>query len=91
MVARQVERGDRGVELVDRIVLPLGPQLTAHGSPDVLLGLAVVDVRVRLTGLPGQRCGSDLVAPRAVGRIVCARMVVRQMDLYRAVLAGGHG
>ena len=38
-------------------------------------------------GLPRKRQGSDLIAPLAVDRIVCARMVVREVYLDLAVLA----
>src|SRR5205085_11563289 len=87
----QADALDALAKLGDRVAVVLGEQLPADGAPHLLLGGGVGDVRRGLAGPPAQCRGGDLVAPRAVARVVGAGMVVGEVDGDLAVLAGGHG
>jgi hypothetical protein len=77
-------------KLAHRVALVLGLQLAADGEPDVVFVLGVGDRRRRLAGAPGQCRGGDIVASRAVDRVVGAGMVVGEMDGDLTAFIGGH-
>jgi hypothetical protein len=68
----------------------LGGELTADGAPHPVLFVGVSDPRSGIAFSPGERDGGDLVATRAVGGIVRAGVIVRQMHGHRTALVGGH-
>ena len=86
----QRQRGLRVAERAAGEPVVLRGELAADGAPDLVLGLGVLDARHRHPRAPGERGGGDLVAPPAVLRVVCAGVVVGQMDLD-PVRALGHG